>query len=336
MTYDKSPSFIVWIFTAKCNLNCRHCYTYRFRKLCELTLDEKIELVRELAEIGINHLNITGGEPLIHRDIRRILDVIYDLGLDVSIVTNATYIPRDIVSYLKKVDAYLYISVDGPKEVHDTIRGVGSFEKTCKNIKMLRDNDIPFTIVMAINRLNYNYVEKVIDLALELGAEEAALIPVMPSGKAMETKIYIDGSNLVRAVKAAEKKADELGYNIALWCMPFAPLIIKSPYMRYYFCRTYDVVDISPCGELLACDIIDIKVTNIRGKGFKKAWEEYVENETIANIVDPKDLEEPCVKCPIKNYCKGGCFARSYVWFGRLNAGDPLCPMVSKKASKPI
>lgn len=322
------PSFIVWIFTSICNLNCKHCYAWRLKGLKELDLREKLSLIRDLAEISVNYVNLTGGEPLIHPHLTCILKELHGYGIMTSIVTNATRVSEGIARLLSKHYVYTYVSIDGPKEIHDMIRGLGSYDQAIKGVNTLRAHGIPFSIVMAVNRLNYGFVGEVVDLAVKLGAERLALIPVMPSGKALSNELYVRREEYLRALKIADEKADELGYNISLWCTPFAPLVIRSKYISYYYCRTYDVVDIDPSGRLLACDVIDLAISSIKLNGFKKAWETYINNNIIRELVNPKKLPGNCSNCSLRQICKGGCFARSYLAYRKLNAGDPLCPRV--------
>lgn len=323
------PNFIVWVFTSMCNLNCKHCYTWRLRGLRELDLGEKLDLIKDLAEIGVGYVNLTGGEPLIHPHFTYILRELYDHGIMSSIVTNATRVSEDMARLLSKYNVYVYVSIDGPRKIHDMVRGIGTYDQVMKGIHRLRAHGVSFSIVMAVNSLNYNYVKEVIDIALKLGAECLALIPVMPSGKALSSRLYVRREEYLKALKTADEVADELGYNISLWCTPFAPLVVRSKYINYYYCRSYDVVDIDPAGRLLACDVIDIVISSIRPNGFKRAWKAYINNDIIRELVNPKKLPSSCSNCSLRQLCKSGCFARSYLVYGKLNTGDPLCPKVN-------
>ena len=63
------PNSVVWLITARCNLSCIHCYTSRFKGLGELSTNDALRLIQEIAEIGIRHVSISGGEPLIRKDL---------------------------------------------------------------------------------------------------------------------------------------------------------------------------------------------------------------------------------------------------------------------------
>lgn len=324
------PETIIWIFTAKCNLNCPHCYTSRFLKFKEMTMEEKLRLIDEICEIGIEHVGLSGGEPLIHPELPMIIKRLSDYDISISLVTNAYVFPSNILNVLASHDVYVYVSIDGPRDIHDRIRGVGTFEKIIENVRKLRIYGIDFGTIMAINKINYKYVRDYLELSLKLGTNNPSLIPVMSSGKAMNNGIYIESDEYIKAIKIAEEFIEERGCRLSLWCTPFAPLISSSKYIYSSFCRTLDITDIDPSGNVLACDIIDIVITNVRNKSLAKALEDYANSKIIREITNPSKLPEPCSKCSLKTLCRGGCFARAFLIYGDFNAGDSLCPRVHR------
>ncbi|WFO74603.1 radical SAM protein [Desulfurococcaceae archaeon MEX13E-LK6-19] len=326
----KMPSTIIWIFTTRCNLSCRHCYAYRLGVHGELSRDEKLRLVDVFADNGVKYIGLSGGEPLIHPDTRSIIERIGFHGIEAGMVTNGIVWNNHVIEAIKRHDVFLYVSLDGPKELHEAVRGNGTFDRILEFIKRLQDNGIDYALVMAINNMNYKYADYIVELGVKYGANHVAIIPVMPSGKARVNKMYVTRENYINAIEIVDKKSDELGYPVALWCTPFAPLITKSKYVHSYYCRTYDVLDIDPAGNMLACDVIDYRAGNLRNKDFKEAWREYTLDPVIKSIVEPQSLPQACRKCPLVTQCRGGCFARSYLVYGDYNKGDPLCPRMKR------
>ena len=324
----KPPSTIIWIFTTKCNLRCRHCYAYRLGVFGELKREEKLHLIDVFAENNIEYIGLSGGEPLVHPDTRDIVEKASLYGIEVGIVTNGTFWNNDVINAVKKYDVFLYISLDGPKNIHEAIRGTNTFNRVMEFIEQIKIRGIDFALVVAVNNINYKYVDYIIDLGVKLDANHVAIIPVMPSGRALENKMFVTRSNYIDAIKIVDKKSREQGYPVALWCTPFAPLITRSRYIHSYFCRTYSVLDIDPAGNMLLCDIIDFRIGSIRNTDFRKAWQKYVEDPLVKTVVEPPNPPQPCRKCQLLPLCKGGCFARSYLVFGDFNKGDPLCPIL--------
>ena len=324
-----APRTIIWIFTARCNLQCPHCYASIYARDRELSINEKIRLIREMSEIGVEHIGLSGGEPLIHRDLPLILKEIFDHGMTITMVTNGTIINEYILDLLAKYDVYLYVSIDGPREVHDRLRGPGVYDRVMETINALRNRGIEYATIMAVGKYNYKYTSEYIDIASKVNAEHAALIPVMPSGRAYLNKLWINASEYYSAMKKAIDRARETSYPVAFWCTPFLRLVSSYENSWTYYCRTMKTVDIGCAGELLLCDVLDIVVSNARVKGLRKALHEYYANPIINNIVYPRNLPRKCMNCSIKDVCRGGCYARSYILRGGFNKGDPLCPIIS-------
>jgi radical SAM protein with 4Fe4S-binding SPASM domain len=320
-------STVIWVFTAACNLNCLHCYTYRWRGKPELPLERKLQLVREMAEAGVEHVGLTGGEPLIHPHFKLLAEEIVKHGMSYHVVSNATMVTDDIARMLARHNVHVIVSVDGPEEYHDRLRGRGAFKAMVKGVEKLKRYGVEFSTVMAVSKLNYEAADAAIETAYKLGAVEAALIPVMPVGRALETKVYVGYREYSIAVEKAAAKAEELGLPLSLWCTPFAPLLTRRR-VYWWSCRLSSTVDINPEGKLLLCDVLDISLSDVRNKSFKEALEEYLSSPILRTVENPPNLPPPCRSCPLRDICRGGCYARALILYGDLNAGDPLCPRV--------
>lgn len=322
------PEYIIWIFTAACNLDCVHCYTYRFRKLREVPLGEKLRIARSIGEAGVEYVNLTGGEPLIHPHFRDLVQELHRYGVEKSIVTNATVVKDDVVNLLYKTETYVFATIEGPREVHDEIRGKGSYDATMRGVEKLVKKLSSVSIVTTVNKNNYKHVHEVVDYAASIDADSLALLPVMPSGRALETKVYITSSEYIEAVKKAHERASEYGLKLNTWCTPFAPLLRLD--IGYWFCRDMSGMDIDPEGNILLCDILDFKITNITGKSILEVFNEFVNHELVKKVKNPVNIPKECSTCVISYACRGGCYARSYILRRDLNAGDPLCPRISR------
>lgn len=292
-------------------------------------LREKIRLIKEMSEIGIKHIGLSGGEPLIHKDLPIILREIFDHGMTITMVTNGTIKDGDLLDLLYRYGVFLYVSIDGPRKIHDRLRGSGVYDRVMETINALRNKGIEYATIMAVSRYNYKYTGEHIDIAYKVGAEHAAIIPVMPSGRAYLTSLWINASEYYSSIMKALDRAREIHYPISFWCTPFLRLVSNYENSWTYYCRTMKTVDIGCSGELLPCDVLDVTISNACIKGLKKALNEYYNNPIINNIVYPKKLPEKCMKCIIKEFCRGGCYARSFILRGGFNEGDPLCPIIS-------
>jgi len=320
-------SDIIWIFTAKCGLNCPHCYVKpRFSKLRELSSSEKIRLVREAAEMNVEWIGLSGGEPLIHPDFKAIVREASEHNMEVSVVTSGIMYMKELLDVIRRHNVYVTVSLDGATiKSHELVRGKDAWKKTVGFIEKLRLMSIEFSTVIAVNRFNYLEAGEYVELSMELGSRCACLIPTMKTGSAVSTGMYVTAPKYLEAIKKAEEKADELGFPVSLWCSPFAGLYVHSPYVKYGNCRFWDNVDIDPAGRILLCDTIDIVLAEYRGN-LAEAVKESLRNPINKLVEEVED--DICLKCRNYRFCRGGCFARAYMEYGDLRRPDPLCPVV--------
>jgi len=324
---------VIWIFTSKCNLKCPHCYASIYEGVRELSLEEKLKLAREICEAGVEYVGLSGGEPLIHPHFKHIVSLLRDYGVSISIVTNATVVDDETASFLYRNDVLTYVSIDGPRDIHDLIRGDGVFEKMTKSVGKLRSRGVDLASVTAISRLNRDYVSWCVRESLKMGFEHAAIIPVMPSGRALDNKLYIDSETLVKTVLDACLESIRLEHPLCVWCVPFMEVIlegrVESGLITWFSCRRMESVDIDPAGNLITCDVLGDVVSSASKLGFEEAWRIYCEDRLIKEIVEPSKLPATCMSCRIRGYCKGGCYARAKIMRGGYNSGDPLCPLIA-------
>ncbi|MCX8170038.1 MAG: radical SAM protein, partial [Candidatus Methanomethyliaceae archaeon] len=97
-------NLVIWLITGRCNLKCRHCYASRFNYLNELSTEDAIKVIKELANMNVNHISFTGGEPILRKDLPLLISQAYDLGFELSIVTSALSMNSNLMSLLNRKD----------------------------------------------------------------------------------------------------------------------------------------------------------------------------------------------------------------------------------------
>ncbi len=320
----RPPEYVTWLLTAKCNFRCEHCYVSSRPWSSELGKDRVLKLVEEACEMGVKNLHLTGGEPLLREGIFEILAAASN-GLNVSLFTNLSEITRDKARRLSSLGIRVFTSIDGAvKNTHEAVRGPGAWDVLMRNIRVLKEEEVSFTPIFSISRLNANEAGDFVRLAERLRASSAVLLPVMPFGRAADKDWHADAYSCIKALRLACEAADELGFLTTLWCMPFASLIVSSRYVSWDSCRVERNMDIGPGGEVLLCDTLDIVVSNVRRKSLSEAWRELCSSRVILEIME----SNTCPDCPLIETCRGGCYARSYRLYGSFNNPDPLCPKI--------
>jgi len=170
-----APFLIVWDYTYRCNLKCKHCYEDAGRRGVELSTDEAKQVVdrlSRLASIGLPALSFSGGEPLAREDFFEVAAYAKKKIPYISVASNGTLITRDNAKRLKDVGVdYVEISLDGARaETHDSFRGIpGAFERALQGVKNCLEEGIDTCIATVIHRENLAELEGLIRLADELG-----------------------------------------------------------------------------------------------------------------------------------------------------------------------
>ncbi|MDD3803533.1 MAG: radical SAM protein [bacterium] len=157
--------------TSKCNERCVHCYIPHALKLDTLPLDTILKVLDEAKEMGLLHVILSGGEPLLHPNIKEIIEHCRKNDFVINILTNATLITDDLIKIFKKNNLdFVQVSVYSMgEEEHDSITQVkGSFKKTVENIGKMIENDIPIQISCPILKQNYKSYKNVLKWAENL------------------------------------------------------------------------------------------------------------------------------------------------------------------------
>lgn len=173
------PSTIVFHPTARCNLSCKMCVVNSYDLSKELSLMEIKNIINQIAFFK-PHFYIAGGEPLLRKDLEKIIAYAKRRGLVTTLTTNGILLTEERAQRLVKagIDG-VSVSIDGPKKINDKIRGKGNFEKAVKAIDFLneikRKNNLLFPklkIATVISGFSYSHLSKMVKLAEELKVEE--------------------------------------------------------------------------------------------------------------------------------------------------------------------
>ena len=156
-----------WRSTGACNARCKYCNVDATGKHApkELTTKEALHLVDEVHDFGVRWFGIKGGEPLMREDIFEIVTYAKSLGLNVCLLTNGCFVDGKIYDNLVKNQVWTSVSIDGPEEINDQLRGKGSYKKALAAIQKLSQGKILNGLACAITTINYKYLDHVAELA---------------------------------------------------------------------------------------------------------------------------------------------------------------------------
>lgn len=172
------PSYLILYVNNVCNLRCDMCLTWdrMQRRTDDLTREEFVKLARSFRNLV--QLTITGGEPTLNGDVPAIVHAFYRharLG-KCTLVTNGTYTDRTlaiveaVLDACPHLDLIVSVSLDGPKELHERIRGVpGCFDKSCRTLDGLaalreRRDNLSLGVTSVVSKYNWQHLHELYDL----------------------------------------------------------------------------------------------------------------------------------------------------------------------------
>lgn len=311
---------VSWNITKECNLSCKHCYRNAGEKgQNELSFKEGKRLLLGMKDAGFNIVILSGGEPLLRKDVYSLIDYGTRLNLKMTMGTNGTLLAKPVVSSLKDAGlSRIGISLDSTdKRLHNEFRGEKSYEKTIEGIKNCKDLSLPFQIHTTIMDFNYDEIEKIIDFSKTLGALAIHIFFLVKTGRGKE--LDNDIPRYKGILKRILKKQETEDIEIKPICAPQFILYNHSRYKRgclagiSYCC-------VLPDGDVSPCPYLPVVVENVRRREFFDIWE----NGEIFKKLRSGNYKGKCGICNYKELC-GGCRARAYSYSLNFLSEDPFC-----------
>jgi radical SAM protein with 4Fe4S-binding SPASM domain len=312
---------------ASCNLTCTHCFAGALpRKEKPLSLEELDRLFAELASLGTFRLGLTGGEPLLRKDIFEIIDLATSHGLCPCITTNGLLITEEIArAFGERELVWLNVSLEGASaETNDRVRGKGTFDKVIDKLALL-GRHARFTLAFTIMKTNLHEIERCAGLAYQVGAHTAVFRPLYPVGEARNNlQLMPTFEEYSEALHALSSRRDYSNFDLCN-IDPFSPLAreeTQSVVYQNYGCGAGNLVcsvsvsgDVNPCSFLGPAFVAD----NVRDKSFSEIWH----NSQVFRAMRNLSVDEPRSLKGRDAIFAGGCRARALAFNGSINAPDP-------------
>jgi radical SAM protein with 4Fe4S-binding SPASM domain len=311
------PLVISWNLTRNCNLKCPHCYinatTQQLRN--ELSTEEAKNLIDQISEVSRPLLVLSGGEPLLRKDVFELVRYGATKGFKMGLGSNGSLLDGIAAKRLKEAGIEtVSISLDSTiPEQHDEFRGVnGSWEKAISAIKALRENGVLVQVNTTVTQQNYDQIDDIMSLTEKIGVENFHLFFLVPTGRGVKIA-DISPAKYEGMIKTIFAKAAKHKLNVRPSCAPQFMRIAKTMGLDMrrwirgciaglYYCRVY------PNGDITTCPYLPIKLGNIREKTFKEIW---FNSDMFKTLRDFSALKGKCGVCDYRVLC-GGCRARAY------------------------
>ncbi|MFO0591629.1 MAG: radical SAM protein [Polyangiaceae bacterium] len=180
---------VVWELTLACDLGCKHCGSRAGKPRGEeLTTEEALDVVAQLADLGAKEVSLIGGEAYLRDDWHVIARAIHDAGMIASMVSGGRGFSPERARQAKEagIDT-VSISIDGIGATHDLQRGLaGSFDAAVASMRNLRDAGVVVSANSQLNRVSFPDMDALLDLILEHGARGWQIAITVPMGRAAE------------------------------------------------------------------------------------------------------------------------------------------------------
>jgi radical SAM protein with 4Fe4S-binding SPASM domain len=156
MDPDFTPLAAGWEITMACNMRCTHCGSSCATSLPgELTTAEALALCDQIADLGVQRVTLSGGEPLLRPDWPLLAERLTRRGARVTMISNGWLISRAVIEGARRAGVNLIaISLDGLESTHDAIRKPGSFRRVLDALSLMRSLDFPSGVITTILKRN--------------------------------------------------------------------------------------------------------------------------------------------------------------------------------------
>lgn len=334
------PIYVVWELTLKCDLACRHCGSRAgAERPDELSLDEALDLVRQMAALGAKEITLIGGEAYLYQGWEQVIAEVRKNGMQSSLVTGGRGWTAERAAAGKAAGLQtVSVSVDGDEPTHDRLRGVkGAYRSARAALRNSLAAGLPVSINSQVNRLSMPHLRHIHEIVLESGAHGWQIQLTVPAGRAAdEPDVLLQPYDLIELfpILAELKQAcDErhikclLGNNVGYFG-PFDHVLRSYTVCGHsYGCQAGRVsLGVEANGDIKGCPSLPTSTWvggNIRQHALKDIWER-ASALRVNRDRTVKDLWGFCAGCYYADECRAGCSWMSSSLFGRTG-NNPYC-----------
>ncbi len=326
------PSLVSWNLTRLCNLRCPHCYLSAGKKTeAELGTEECLGLVSEMRALGTEMVILTGGEPLLRRDIYDLATASAESGMWVVMGTNGVLLDDRVAR--RMVDCGVKgvgISIDSiDPEKHNSFRGgPNSWEYSVRALEVAKANGLEVLVQTTVMDMNREEIPQLIDFARDKGAWSFNLYFLVQTGRGQRMNDLSADDTEGLLTELVDVQDDYRPMLVRSKCAPQFKRIAYEQGKRGLesggcmagteYCR------ITPNGDVTPCPYMTVIAGNVLEQSFTDIWKS---SPVLLALRDPDRLTGRCGACEYKELC-GGCRCRAYAGLDDYLAEDPACPHV--------
>ena len=334
---ERRPTTLLAELTHRCPLHCPYCSNPidLARSQAELSTDDWKRVFTQARELGALQLGLSGGEPLIRRDLEELVAHAHTLGFYQTLVTSALGLTRERAVRIKDAGLeHVQISFqDSEKEIAEKIAGTRSWDAKLQAAEWVKELDFAFSVNVVLHRGNLDHLAEIIDMAAALGADRIELANTQYYGWAvlnreslMPTRDQIERSEAIvdRAVGKYRGKM-QIIYVLPDYYSEF-PKPCQGGWGNFYLV-------VAPDGRTMPChaasQITTLTFDNVRDHSMRDIWEE---SSAFKAFRGDDWMKEPCRTCPRKHVDFGGCRCQAFALTGDATRADPVCTLTPDRA----
>ena len=324
------PLWLLAELTYRCPLQCPYCSNPLdiARVERELDTDEWIRVLRESRAMGAMQLGLSGGEPLIRRDLETIIAEARDLGYYSNLITSGVGMDSDRVARFKEAGLdHIQISFQASdEELNDYLGGTQSFQHKLDMARAVKSQGYPMVLNIVIHRHNIDQIEDILRMTIDLEADYVELASTQYYGW---SKLNVD---TLLPTRAQLEAAEAVAHRYQERMKDRMKIIYVVP--DYYETRPKACMNgwgsifltIAPDGTALPChaaaQLPGLEFPNVRDHSIEAIWSD---SDAFNRFRGFDWMQEPCRSCPEKTKDFGGCRCQAYMMTGDATAADPVC-----------
>jgi radical SAM enzyme (rSAM/lipoprotein system) len=306
-------NYILWECTLRCNLNCKHCGSdckkeSGVKDMPQSDFFEALDTLSQTVNPNKTIIVLTGGEPLVRKDIEEIGKKLYDRGFPWGIVTNGMQLnAKRLNGLLQSGLRSLTISLDGLEASHNWLRNnKNSFKNTINALQLMAQTEhVKYDVVTSVNQRNFRELEQIKNLLISIGVKAWRIFTIFPIGRA-KTNDYLqlnpkEFKAVFDFIKQVRKEGQiELSYG----CEGFLGNYEKEVRDNFFFCRAgINIASILADGSISACP--NLRGNFIQGNIYQDNFAEIWENRYDVFRDRSHTKTGICADCDYHKYCDG-------------------------------
>jgi pyrroloquinoline quinone biosynthesis protein E len=325
------PLWLLAEITYRCPLHCVFCYnpTDFARHEDELSTDEWLRVLREGRALGAVQCGFSGGEPLLREDLEGLVAEAHRLGYYTNLLTSGVGLTPERAAALKAAGLdHIQLSFqDSTREMNDFLSHTKTFALKQRVGEMLKAQGWPMVLNVVMHKLNIEHIDRIIEMAHEMGAEYLELANSQYYSWALENRGHLmpTSEQLRRAETITDAWRQKLEGRMKIFFV--SPDYHESRPKKCMNGWGNVFLTITPDGTALPCHtarmLPGLDFANVRDTSLHSIW---YESEGFNRYRGTGWMKEPCSTCPDKEKDLGGCRCQAYMLAKDAAAADPVCP----------